>query len=174
MAGVHGLERRSAAGVLHRYLVEEQPLAEVRNELRLLVCAHAGLLLEDKGCALALHFRRAPELASVAHQAMQAAAMRLGPAFATLEGHQCIELKPGKPDKATAIETFLDEWPFSGRTPVFIGDDVTDNDGFRVVREHGGICVAVGDRVSAEHQLVNPRAVSRWLGGLLASNNPWR
>jgi trehalose 6-phosphate phosphatase len=173
LAGIHGLERRDAAGVLHRHHEFQHELVAVRADLRQLVCAHPGLLLEDKGSALALHFRRAPQLAPVAQQAMQVLRARLGERFELLDGALCVELKPSKPDKATAIAAFMDEWPFNGRVPVFIGDDLTDNDGFRIVQQRGGLTIAVGDRVSADRQLLNPRAVSRWLGGLLESDNPW-
>jgi trehalose 6-phosphate phosphatase len=174
VAGIHGLERRDAAGEVHRFRSYEHELAGVRDELRQLVFRHAGLLLEDKGSALALHFRRAPQLASVAIHTMRAVVEGLGADFELLEGALCCEIKPARADKATAIAAFLGEQPFSGRVPVFIGDDLTDNDGFRLVQQRGGLTIAVGDRVTAERQLLNPQAVSRWLSGVLRTQDPWR
>ena len=89
--------------------------------------------------------------------------MKLGPDFQIIEGAQVVELKPAGHSKATAIEAFMKERPFHGCTPVFLGDDVTDFDGFAAVRDHGGMDVAVGDRVSARWFLEGPAATRRWL-----------
>ncbi len=72
-----------------------------------------------------------------------------------------LEIKPSGHTKATAIEAFLAEPPFAGRVPVFVGDDLTDRDGFDMVMQHHGIAVAVGDRVSAPWHLRDPRQCGR-------------
>jgi trehalose 6-phosphate phosphatase len=79
-----------------------------------------------------------------------------------------LEIKPRGFTKATAIKAFMAEPPFSGRTPVFVGDDLTDQDGFRMVEDHGGISIAVGDRVRAQFHLENPAAVRSWLQAIAA------
>ena len=76
------------------------------------------------------------------------------------------------PDKADAIAAFLGEQPFAGRKPIFIGDDVSDMGGFQVVKQHGGMTIAVGDALAADRQLVNPRAVNHWLSNFLATGEP--
>jgi trehalose 6-phosphate phosphatase len=126
------------------------------------------MLLEDKGSALALHFRGAPHAAEIAAMAMQRCAGELGQGFELLEGSCVIEIKPAGQNKATAIEAFMQEDPFAGQIPIYIGDDRTDFDGFGAVRRHGGVDIAVGDLVVARWQLENPSAVREWLSGFAA------
>ena len=73
------------------------------------------------------------------------------------------EIKPLSFTKATAIEEFMQEAPFLGRIPVFVGDDLTDQAGFRAVETLGGISIAVGHRVQGQWRFDNPAAVRRWL-----------
>ncbi len=166
VAGLHGHERRDAAGVMHSPLLSRAPLAEARDSLQELLTAHPGLLLEDKGLALALHYRCAPQTQSRVRSAMCRVARDLAPDFELLEGDLVLELKPARSSKATAVEAFLREPPFAGRRPVYVGDDVTDFDGFAAVRRHDGIDVAVGSRVSARWHLSGPAAVRGWLDAL--------
>ena len=162
-AGIHGLERRSASGIVFRPTQGAAALDQARQQLGALTAPGSGLLLEDKGHALALHYRGAPQSAGLAREAMRHAAMKLGPDFQVIEGAQVVELKLSGHSKATAIDAFMKERPFHGCTPVFLGDDVTDFDGFAAVRRHEGVDVAVGDRVSARWFLDGPAATRRWL-----------
>ena len=88
------------------------------------------MLLEDKGLTLALHYRKAPEVADAAAAAAEAAAAESRGALVLLHGKMVCELKPPGVDKGRAIAAFLEEPPFAGRQPVFAGDDVTDEAGF--------------------------------------------
>ena len=165
-AGIHGFERRSASGIVHRPKAAVAALDRIRRWFRGVVLPDSGLLLEDKGHALALHYRTAPQAAARARASVRSAAAQLGPGFEVIEGSKVVELKPAGPTKATAIDAFMNEAPFKGRRPVFLGDDVTDFDGFAAVRALGGMDVAVGDRVSARWYLEGPRATHAWLGEL--------
>ena len=78
-----------------------------------------------------------------------------------------IEIKPVTQNKATAIEAFMQEAPFAGRMPIFVGDDKTDLDGFAAVRRFKGQAISVGSRVIADKALPNPAAVRAWLRELL-------
>ncbi len=66
-------------------------------------------------------------------------------------------------NKSTAVEAFMREAPFAGRTPIYIGDDTTDCDGFAAVGRHEGMAIAVGTRVSTPWRLRDPDEVRAWL-----------
>jgi trehalose 6-phosphate phosphatase len=165
-AGLHGVERRKASGVMHGASFNDSQLDRARAALALLVQAHPGTLLEDKGRTVAIHYRMAPQFEPELRQAVTAIAAQLGPNYHVQSGIMMLEIKPRGFNKGGAVKAFLHEPPFSGRTPVYVGDDLTDIDGFRVVDDHGGISVAVGDRVQAQHHLDDPLAVRRWLEGI--------
>lgn len=164
-AGLHGAERRDARGRLH-LRPRDPALDEVVARLAAWCAVHPGTLVEDKGGALAVHFRMAPAHAGAAHEKVAAALEALGADYALQAGKCVLEIKPRGASKARAIDEFMAEQPFAGRRPVFVGDDLTDEDGFRAVREHGGLAVAVGELpdTSAEFRLADVPAVQRWLG----------
>jgi len=169
LAGMHGCERRDAGGFLHVAPVALAQLAEVRAGLQRLVQRHPGLLLEDKGAGLALHFLRARELEHEVRAEVAMLAAPLVPEFALLDGHAVIEIKPAAHTKDSAVSAFMEEAPFRGRRPIFIGDDQTDYGGFAAVRRCDGLAIAVGSRVTAEWWLPGPTAVRQWLGQLADS-----
>jgi trehalose 6-phosphate phosphatase len=166
LAGLHGCERRDARGNLHVAPVALEQLADVRAGLERLVARHPGLMLEDKGAGLALHFLKARELEHQLRAEVSLLAAPLVPKFALQDGHAVIEVKPAAHTKDSAVTAFMEEAPFSGRQPIFIGDDQTDYDGFAAVRRFDGLAVAVGPRVQAEWWLPGPAAVRKWLGQL--------
>jgi trehalose 6-phosphate phosphatase len=167
-AGLHGVERRSASGERRGLNYCDPSLAPARAALTAFVDAHPGTLLEDKGRALALHFRLAPDFEVSARQAVSALVRPLAPAYHIQEGKMVLEIKPHEFTKATAIEEFLREAPFAGRTPVVVGDDLTDQAGFRLVEALGGISIAVGHRVRGQWRFDNPAAVRHWLAAIAA------
>jgi len=162
-AGLHGIERRSATGALHGDSRPDPQLDAARGALRAFTAANPNSMLEDKGRTLALHFNAAAQLESEARATVRAIAARLGEDYHVLDGFMVVELKPRAQTKATAIEAFLQEAPFLQRKPVFIGDDVTDRDGFAAVEARGGMSIAVGNRVRAQHHCDNPQVVRAWL-----------
>lgn len=162
-AGLHGLERRDATGLIHRPQLPDEALQSARTVLQEFVAARGELLLEDKGVALAVHYRRAPQAKEVVQAMVAKLGATLFPEFEILEGNMVLEIKPARHDKASAVNQFMREAPFLGRVPVFVGDDVTDRDGFSAVRQHGGMAIAVGERVTAQWYLPDPRAVRGWL-----------
>jgi trehalose 6-phosphate phosphatase len=140
-AGVHGTERRSVGGAMT--LLEAPDLDLVEQAARRLAAQHAGLLVEGKRGSLALHYRQVPELAALCLATLQEAVGR-SPGVALLQGKMVVEAKPAAATKGGAIELFLREPPFAGRTPLFVGDDVTDEAGFASVQRLGGLGVKVG------------------------------
>ena len=163
-AGQHGIERRDARGRVHGDSYPRERIQRASRAVRDFAAAHAGLMFEDKGTSFALHYRLAPELADAAHALVRETAARLGDWVEVQLGKMVVELKPAGKDKGVAIAEFLREPPFVERTPVFIGDDVTDEDGFRVVNAAGGHSVKVGTGMTqARWQLADPAAARAWL-----------
>jgi len=163
-AGQHGVERRDRAGRLHQDGFPAAPLRSAARRLGEFASLHQGLLLEDKGHSLALHYRLAPRFEDEALAALRAAAARLGGEYEVMQGKMVVELKPAGRDKGQAIAEFMREPPFAGRTPVFIGDDRTDEYGFGVVNRLGGHTVKVGAGPSgARHRVAAAAAVRAWL-----------
>ena len=144
-AGLHGLERRRADGTVVRAGQSAAALAAVRARLQAFADAAPGVLLEDKGLSLALHYRGAPGKQDDCRRVVAEALAASGAGLHLLEGKMVYEIKPEGADKGSAIEAFLAEPPFAGRIPAFVGDDLTDEDGFAVVNRHGGVTVCVWD-----------------------------
>jgi len=165
-AGLHGIERRSAVGEAWGGSTVDGKLDHARSVLRAFTAAHPGTSLEDKGGSLAVHYRRAPALEPLARAESAAILARLGDEYHAQPGSMVLEIKPRRYTKATAIEAFMREPPFAGATPVFVGDDITDMDGFRVVESRGGLSIAVGERVPAQWHFSDPAAVRDWLRGI--------
>jgi trehalose 6-phosphate phosphatase len=167
-AGLHGVERRKASGAMHGASFNDSQLDRARTALADLVKAHPGTLLEDKGRTVAVHYRLAPQSEPVVRESVAAIAAALGTHYHVQAGNMMLEIKPRGFSKGVAIKAFMQEPPFSGRTPVFVGDDLTDLDGFHVVESRGGISIGVGDRVQGQCHLDDPAAVRRWLESIAA------
>ena len=167
VAGVHGVERRGADG--HTELLATHPLEHVEREARRLADAHPGLLVENKRGSLALHYRQSPELEALCVETMERAVQE-SVGLTLLRGKMVAEAKPGGASKGRAIEAFLREAPFTGRTPVFIGDDITDEVGFSTVQRLGGMGIKVGDGVTVAWQrLPHPAALREALEAVVTA-----
>ena len=164
VAGQHGVERRGASGLVARHAFPSGKLLSVRRQLADAVTRHRGLLLEVKGLSLALHYRRAPRLGGFAHRLVRSLQARIGAEFCVQSGKRVVEMKPTGRHKGIAVLEFMKEEPFRGRTPVFIGDDVTDEYGFAAVNRLDGYSVKVGSgRTVARWRVQDARAVRAWL-----------
>jgi trehalose 6-phosphate phosphatase len=162
-AGQHGIERRSAAGQIRRHAASSPWLQAIKQRLAPLAARHPGLLLEDKGLSLAVHYRQAPRLAGYLHRLLRGLADSTEH-VALQPGKMVIEVRPAGPGKGGAIVDFMAEPPFVGKPPVFIGDDATDEYGFSVVNALGGDSIKVGrGRTLARWRFPNVRAVCAWL-----------
>ena len=162
-AGVHGLTRRTGAGESHAFPLDAHFLRQAELLLAPLVLAEPGLLLERKSNAVALHYRARPELEATAGDAME----RLAAACDGIQikrGKMVFEAKPGAANKGTAILDFMKEAPFSGRRPLFVGDDTTDEDAFVIVNALDGISIKVGQGATAARvRADNTAAFLEWL-----------
>jgi trehalose 6-phosphate phosphatase len=169
-AGLHGLERRNLGSGVVRTEPDPAAFAPARARLERFARDHAGVLLEDKGLTLALHYRNAPRLEEAAKALAHAVVAASEGALVLLEGKMVLELKPPGGDKGEAIAAFMAEPPFRGRQPVFAGDDLTDEAGFATVNRLGGISIRIGADARQSAALYGLRGVSGmqdWLQGLL-------
>ncbi len=138
VAGEHGCAIRPAPGApVQRESLPELPEAcWARAEA--LAAAHAGALLQRKAHGFALHFRQAPQAEAALGEGLAAVLAGVEAEFAILPGKMVWEVKPRAVDKGSAVVRLMAAPPFAGRLPVFVGDDVTDEDGFRAARALGG------------------------------------
>jgi len=162
IAAVHGLARRAADGRLITGAGSER-VDDALNAFLAFAKADAGLLVENKGVAVALHYRRAPGTADACLDLARRLAASLG--LVMQEGDMVVELKAPGPDKGGAVEAFMAEAPFAGFTPVFLGDDLTDEHGFAAASALGGFGVIVGPRrpTLADFALADVAAARIWL-----------
>lgn len=168
-AGQHGAERRNADGIVVRQPLPSAELLQMRDALRDIEQRHHGLLLEDKGLSLALHYRQVPRLGSFVLREVRALFLQMGPGFHMQTGKCVVEIVPVGHTKGTVITEFMTEDPFRGRVPAFLGDDVTDENAFRVVNDLGGVSIKVGaGPTQARYRLIDVLAVRDWLTTLPA------
>ena len=158
VAGVHGSERRSGDGDIT--WLETLPMQSVQDAAAALTARHPQLRVEHKRGSVALHYRQAPELEALCLQTMEAAVAQSS-GLTLLRGKLVVEAKPGGANKGNAIEAFLQEPPFAGRTPVFVGDDCTDEAGFDTVQRLQGTGVKVGEGASVAWQRIESPAALR-------------
>lgn len=165
VAGQHGSERRAIDGRVHTHANSFPGRARLHREFAYFARQHPGLLFEDKGSTLALHYRLKPDLGPLVEKVMHAALRDLPPGEWMLQaGKFVVELRPSGRDKGTAILEFLAEAPFKDRVPVFVGDDLSDEYGFAAVAGKAGWGVKVGRGPTvARYRLPDVAAVRGWL-----------
>ena len=157
LVGSHGAELLQAAPADAR-------LAALALRCRQALQPWPGALVEEKPCGLALHWRQAPEAEAMIRElgAQLAAAM---PTHGLCEGRKVLEWLPAHVDKGTALQQLMQQRPYHGRVPVFIGDDTSDISAMQAARALGGLAFAVGGRVAAHADGVfaRPANVLAWL-----------
>jgi trehalose 6-phosphate phosphatase len=169
-AGLHGIEHR-IAGRLTPCRPEDHPeLRRAVERLQARFAAPDGILVEDKGCSVAVHWRMAPDRADLARAAAEATAAALGGAYRIQYGKAVAEILPAASGKGWVIERFLEEPPYRGRRPIFVGDDLTDEHGFGIVNARGGVSVRIGEGATiAQCRLATPeelrRSLAEWAAG---------
>jgi trehalose 6-phosphate phosphatase len=163
-AGIHGAERRSADGTVTAIAGDREFLDLARTVIEGSVRRHAGLVLEDRGLALALHTGCCPDFHDEATIMMNWLAGASGDTFSVQSGKHVVEIKPQAANKGVALASFLGEMPFRGRRPVVTGDDASDAHSFRIAIERDGISIAIGANApSGMFRLSNPRHCVEWL-----------
>jgi trehalose 6-phosphate phosphatase len=146
---------------------------ELKRRLAVIAKLSPGILLEDKGYSLALHYRLAPHAEKAIYEAVALIRADLPNApIEVLPGKCVCEIKHSGFNKATGVLELMTHEPFRGRRPIFIGDDVTDESVFALMPDLGGLAFSVGRRAKgvADH-FDEPRDVREWLARLLDSEN---
>lgn len=167
VAGAHGTQRRRADGVVETI----DPAAiigaeEIAHAVAPLVAANPALLLETKEGAVALHYRQAPELETAVRIAMEEAIHSVTD-FTLVPGKMVLEARPRAASKGQALRAFMREEPFLGRTPIFIGDDTTDEDAFIAAQDLGGVGIKLGEGdTAARMRIANVASVHALIRGL--------
>jgi trehalose 6-phosphate phosphatase len=167
--GGHGAELRPVPGTEPQQRVGSLS-AELKRTLATLTDLGPGILVEDKGYSLALHYRLAPELGPALRAAVADICSKLPSGTAEiLPGKAVVEVKPARVSKASAVRELMQHPPFLDRHPIFIGDDVTDEPVFGVIPEFGGLGFSVGRVVTGvDGHFDRPEDVRTWLARIVA------
>ncbi|TIV69802.1 MAG: trehalose-phosphatase [Mesorhizobium sp.] len=142
IAGLYGLEHRLTPDGQIEAADEPADMAALADEIELELASQA-VYVERKGPVLAIHTRAAPHLLTRATELVEAALARLPKGYRVIAGNAGVELMPLEAAKGAAIRRFMQLDPFSGRRPVFLGDDTSDENGFETVNAAGGISIRV-------------------------------
>jgi trehalose 6-phosphate phosphatase len=163
--GGHGAEMRPSPAV-SADLRRASPLDErLRQRFAQLADGATGIVIEDKGYSLALHYRQAIEKAARMHEAVVSICADLPESTVEiLPGKAVIEVKHVGFNKGVAVRELMAFPPFAGRTPIFVGDDTTDEAAFAVLPEFGGVGISVGRSIPGVRGLFGaPSDVRLWL-----------
>jgi trehalose 6-phosphate phosphatase len=146
--GGHGAEMRLSADS-EAVAVRAPPLdKELKRRLATIAKLSPGILLEDKGYSLALHYRLAPHAEKAIYEAVSLIRADLPNApIEVLPGKCVCEIKHSGFTKATGVRELMTHEPFRGRKPLFIGDDVTDESVFAILPDFDGVGFSVGHLV---------------------------
>jgi trehalose 6-phosphate phosphatase len=167
-SGIHGAQMRimQSGPILDAGAPDISPLLD--NAVRAAMLRYPGVLIEDKGKALAVHWRGAVETSEAIHRdLMRILGAASGPNLMIMRGHCVYEIKTASINKGDAVRAFMRTAPFAGRKPVFVGDDTTDIPAFAAATALGGLAFAVGEPMpGAERFFAGPREVRAWLSSL--------
>lgn len=167
--GGHGAEMRLSAD--NEAVASRAPPMDndLKRRFTAIAALSPGILLEDKGYSIALHYRLAPQFERTIYEAVSAIRADLPHApFEVLPGKSVCEIKPLGFTKATGVRELMMHEPFAGRTPLFIGDDVTDESVFEIMPSFKGVSFSVGRRAHGVNGHFNkPKDVRAWLAHLI-------
>jgi len=169
VAGVHGLQRRDAAGRLHSPVIDQNAVEAIAAQLDSAFAAEPGVVIEKKTGAVAIHFRLRPDFES---RCLAVARKIIGdrPDLHLIEGKMVCEIRLHGNDKGAVIAAFLEERPFKGRKPIFVGDDATDEPGFVAVNARDGLSIKIGaDLTAAKYRAATILDLRAWLEDLVAA-----
>lgn len=132
--------------------------ASWKTALREGVKQWSGVTVEDKPYGITIHYRAQPGREDDVKALVGRITAQDPESYEALPGRMASEIRHRSLTKAVIVQSLMDHTPFKGRIPVFVGDDVTDHDGFRAVEERNGIALEVGVAFDGK-----PAAVRAWL-----------
>lgn len=169
VAGVHGLQRRDAAGQLHTPIIDQRIVEAIATDIEAAFSGEPGIVIEKKIGAVALHFRLRPDFEERC-LALAQAVLQNRPELHLIRGKMVCEIRLDGNDKGAVIAAFLDEPPFKGRIPIFAGDDATDEAGFAAVNGREGVSIKIGgDPTIAKFQAVSVVELRDWFDELVTA-----
>jgi trehalose 6-phosphate phosphatase len=168
-AGVHGLELRLDPSAEPKLYADGARLGPLRASLRAFARLNEGIVIEDKGPSIALHYRQRPELAAEAAAFADALVNAHAGAITLQTGKMVIELRCAGPTKADAVRLLAQASCFVERVPAYFGDDDTDEAAFEAVQSMGGVGIFIGDEARpscARARLGSPAEMRRLVARL--------
>ncbi len=170
VAGLHGAERRDAGGLL-QYVRTTPAFEAMKQRIKDEAAPWPGILIEDKGAAIAAHYRLAPDRQYEVEAMMERYFQEAGLDWTLQRGKMVIEIRPAAASKGHAVEAFLSERPFAGRRPIAIGYDITDEAMFDAANRLGGHSIRIGPPAEMTHaaSVIASPAELRGMIGMLAS-----
>ncbi|RUU96393.1 trehalose-phosphatase [Mesorhizobium sp. M1A.F.Ca.IN.020.06.1.1] len=164
IAGLYGLEHRLTPDGQIEAADEPADMAALADEIELELASKA-VYVERKGPVLAIHTRAAPQLLARATELVETALARLPKGYRVIAGNAGVELMPLEAAKGAAIRRFMQLEPFTGRRPVFLGDDTSDENGFETVNAAGGISIRVRPQgeTAARFAIADVASAIAWL-----------
>jgi trehalose 6-phosphate phosphatase len=163
VAAEHGTSLRHAPGQPPENATLADPPPEWLEQAAALTSANPGVILEHKRHGFVLHYRNAPHAAETTQQALRALLHGHEEEFVLLSAKMAWEIRPAGTDKGSAVRAIMQHPPFAGRSPIFVGDDVTDEDGIAAAVALGGFGLRVADAFG------EPRDVRRWIAQIARS-----
>lgn len=163
IAGTHGLEIYAHLQKKIKSYTPPMEFFTLKKELKILCAPYPDLLIEYKTYSVALHYRNHPQLGEIAHQIMQGLAEHY-PFMKLSAGKYVWELVPYQADKGLAIHTFITYYQLNDFLPIFIGDDLTDESGFKKINQYDGLSIKVGDgETHANYKVPDVDRVAKFL-----------
>ena len=167
VAGNHGSQLRDALRT-KEHQADTGNIKEIADKIKAILNGQKDIEIENKGSSLTVHFRNS----TIDRKEINKIIIELvkhEPKLTFLKGKEVLEVKPLSHNKGTAISYFMRTKPFIKRRPIFIGDDVSDEDGFETVNKKGGWSVRVGNnkRSKANFFLPNVKSVHEMMKQLL-------
>jgi trehalose 6-phosphate phosphatase len=166
VSGVHGAEARNGCDG-HPALLADPVPAGLTAAVHAVAGAWPGILVEDKGSGLAVHYRNAPEARASLELELRGA-VACWESFAVRTGRKVLDIVPKAHSKATGLAWLMALPAFQGRRPIMIGDDHGDEPAIRAAEQLGGIGLTVaGEHFSRDDaDFMTPASVRSWLASL--------